>query len=151
ARLVAPVAVVVLAMLLTPMAGASGGTTPDQAAPTTTAGTATPAATCAPMYVDVPCDHLFFGEVRWLAEDGLAGGFPGGTFGPQRVTTRQEMAACLHRAAGRPTGPFPDPGSPDVPPTRPLHLPIAWLATTGLTATPTGADFHPTDPVTRQQ
>ena len=55
-----------------------------------------PAAT-PPAFPDVPTDHPFATAIGWLEDSGIAQGYPDGTFGPSRLTTRQAMAAFLYR------------------------------------------------------
>jgi acetyl esterase/lipase len=109
-------------------------------------------------FLDVPADAPFATDIGWMAALGIAGGYPGPVFEPARPVTRQAMAAFLHRLHDRlaaPTGPHPDPGFADVPPTSPFFEDIAWMAATGITTgfpgpSPETATFRPDEPVTRQ-
>jgi endo-1,4-beta-xylanase len=102
-------------------------------------------------FPDVPPGHPFFAEVTWAAEGGLAQGFDDGRFGPAVGLTRQEVAAFLHRSAGAPAGPFPDPGYPDVPPTHPFADEIAWITSLGLASGFPDGTFRPATTLTRQE
>jgi hypothetical protein len=53
-----------------------------------------PACTEAP-FPDVAADHLFCGEIAWLTENGVAAGYPNGSFGPALRVSRQAMAKFL--------------------------------------------------------
>ena len=52
-------------------------------------------------FSDVPEGHPFYGDIEWMAEEGLTAGIPNkdGTFRyePDRPVTRAELAAFLHR------------------------------------------------------
>lgn len=52
-----------------------------------------------PGFSDVRPGHAFYEEIAWLADTGVTGGFPGGTFRPSAAVTRQAMAAFLQRLA----------------------------------------------------
>jgi hypothetical protein len=51
----------------------------------------------APSFDDVPGSHPFFDEIEWLADTGITGGFPDGTYRPAVVVSRGSMAAFLFR------------------------------------------------------
>jgi hypothetical protein len=53
-------------------------------------------------FPDVPTTSLFFFFVEWLADSGITGGFPDGTFKPGNAVTRQGMAGFLYRAIDGP-------------------------------------------------
>lgn len=99
-------------------------------------------------FTDVPEDHPMGGAIRWMGDRCLSVGYPDGTFRPGAAVTRQALAAQLHRLAGSPPGPFPDPPFVDVPPDHPFRTAIAWMAAEGIAAP--GRRFRPTAPVTRQ-
>jgi len=50
-----------------------------------------------PSFSDVGFEHPFFDEIEWLAGEGLAGGFPDGSFQPTAPLTRQATAAFFFR------------------------------------------------------
>jgi len=67
-------------------------------------------------FTDVAVTHPFAGEIAWLKAQGLAQGWPDGTFRPSVSIERQAMAAFLYRLVNEtdlmptgatPTGPFP--------------------------------------------
>jgi CSLREA domain-containing protein len=109
-------------------------------------------------FPDVPPSHLFFGEIGWMANEGIAAGRPDGTFGPAAPVTRDAMAAFLYRY-WKMQGPFalenvefdyPDPGFSDVPTNHPFHDEIAWMAALGVTTGTGSGVFEPGAPVSRQ-
>lgn len=51
-------------------------------------------------FSDVPDSHPFHDDIGWLADSGVANGFPDGTYHPSDPVTRQAMAAFLRRLAG---------------------------------------------------
>jgi hypothetical protein len=106
-----------------------------------------------PGFSDVPPGHLFFDEIAWLVDEGIATGFPDGTFRPTAPVSRQAMAAFMYRAAGAPDGDDPSCASapfPDVPVSHDFCGEIAWLVGTGVTTGFADGTFQPADPVTRQ-
>jgi hypothetical protein len=104
----------------------------------------------APTFTDVPEDHLFADAIRWLADEGIAGGYDDGTFRPTQAISRQGIAAMFHRAAGEPAAPDDAPTFSDVGPSHPFRPAIAWLAASGITGGYEDGTFRPTEPVTRQ-
>ena len=50
-----------------------------------------------PTFSDVPTSNPFFLEIEWLAAQGIAAGFPNGTFLPQDPVKRQQMANFVYR------------------------------------------------------
>ncbi len=50
-----------------------------------------------PKFTDVASAALFNKEIGWLADSGIAGGWPDGTYRPQSTLTREAMAAFTHR------------------------------------------------------
>jgi len=47
-------------------------------------------------FSDVPADSWYTEAVRWAASRGIAGGYGDGTFGPDDVLTREQLAAILY-------------------------------------------------------
>jgi hypothetical protein len=101
-------------------------------------------------FVDVLPGHTFFDEIEWMGDAGLSGGWPDGTFRPTLPVTREGFAAFLHRAAGPPAGPFPDPGFTDVPIGNPYHTENAWMDATGLTNGFDDGSFRPGGSLARE-
>jgi hypothetical protein len=52
-------------------------------------------------YTDVPTNHTFHDAISALTEAGIASGTGGGLYKPQDPVTRGQMAAFIHRSAGR--------------------------------------------------
>ena len=102
-----------------------------------------------PGFSDVPPSHQFFTAISWLAQSGITGGYADGTFRPAEPLSRQGMAAFLHRMAGSPAGPFPDPGFSDVPPSG-FRTAIWWLAQSGITGGYDDGTFRPGGTLSRQ-
>ena len=127
-----------MAAFLYRQAGAPGGTDP--------ACTADP-------FSDVGVGGLFCGEIAWLADQGIAGGYPDGSFGATRPISRQAMAAFLYRAAN-PGGGDPAPCAvapfPDVAVDSPFCGHITWMAGTGITGGYVDGTFRPANAVSRQ-
>jgi hypothetical protein len=104
----------------------------------------------APSFSDVGSGNPFFDEIEWMNAEGITTGFPGGVFKPTAAVTRQAMSAFMHRLAGSPAGPFPDPGFPDVSPSHPFFLAITWMADEGITEGFDDGTFKPGQNVSRQ-
>jgi hypothetical protein len=104
----------------------------------------------APSFSDVPASSTFFTEIEWMNDAGITTGFPGGLFKPDAAVTRQSMSAFMHRMAGEPPGPFPDPGFTDVGPSNPFFLAISWMADAEVTTGFGDNTYRPGDDVTRQ-
>jgi len=58
---------------------------------------ATLAARPAPAFIDVPIDHWAYGDVTMLVELGLVGGYEDGTYRPDDVVNRGQMAVYIGR------------------------------------------------------
>ncbi|HYF47614.1 MAG TPA: S-layer homology domain-containing protein, partial [Acidimicrobiales bacterium] len=105
-----------------------------------------------PTFVDVPTSNPFFLQIEWMANEGIASGFPGGRFKPLGPVKRQQMANFLHNLAGQPA--FTPPATPtfvDVPTTNPFYLQVEWMAAESIASGFSGGRFEPLDPVKRQQ
>jgi S-layer homology domain len=113
-----------------------------------------PGSSCASApFPDVPSGHAFCADIQWLADEGIAAGYPDGTFRPTALVSRQSMAAFLYRIAGEPTVTLPAPFFSDVPSSQPFYEPIQWLAqaeiATGIPDPPGKPLFRPGEPVSR--
>jgi len=103
-------------------------------------------------FSDVQPGHLFYDDIMWLAENGITGGYPDGTFRPNASVNRDAMAAFLYRmdhdgarAPACTTAAFTD-----VPASHPFCGEIAWLASTGITTGWPDGTFRPSQAVTRE-
>jgi hypothetical protein len=104
-------------------------------------------------FPDVPATHAFCGEIAWLADGEITGGFPDGTYRPQEPVSRQSMAAFLYRFAGLPNGPDPAcsaPSFPDVPVSHPFCGEIDWLVDEDIASGFVDGTFRPGRAVSRQ-
>jgi hypothetical protein len=75
---------------------------------------------------DVPTSHPYRREISWAVSEGIVDGYADGTFRGTAPVTRAAFVAYLHRMAGSPRGPFPDPGLTDVTRAQPFYLEISW-------------------------
>jgi hypothetical protein len=112
-----------------------------------------PDCTTAP-FPDVPLDHPFCGEIAWLTDTGIAGGFPDDTFRPQVTVSRQTAAALLHRfvQVARVDAPPACTSAPypDVAIDHPFCAEIAWLTENEIAGGYPDGTFRPQAPVARQ-
>ena len=53
-------------------------------------------------FTDVPEGQWYSKAVAWAAENGIAGGYGDGRFGPNDLITREQLAAMLYRFGGSP-------------------------------------------------
>lgn len=67
------------------------------AAPEPVAPEPEPALPTEPVFSDVGTDNMFFTEIQWVAQRGIAKGWPDGTFRPQQSVKRDAMAAFVYR------------------------------------------------------
>src|SRR5690606_25762688 len=90
-----------------------------------------PPAPCATRpFPDVPTTSSFCADIEWLVAEGIAGGYPDGTFKPTNPVSRQAMAAFLYRYTGQPepTGACNTSGGfPDVPASHQFCHEIMWM------------------------
>lgn len=114
--------------------------------------------TCVSGFVDVPSDHPFCEQVRWMKTAGVSTGtvLPDGTaeYRPALSVSRRAMAPFLYRTLGSPAFTVPAAATfADVPPGHPFFAEIEWLAARGIstgTPQPTGKPLYkPADPVSR--
>lgn len=88
-------------------------------------------------FIDVPTGYVFYKEIAWLASEGISTGWDVGggkrEYRPFQPVLRDQMAAFLYRAAGKPAY-TPPPTSPfaDVSPGYVFYREIAWLASEGI-------------------
>lgn len=107
-------------------------------------------------FTDVATSHPFCGEIEWMTDQGIAGGYPDGTFRPAALISRQAMSAFLYRLAGSPAGEDPEclgtgePVTIDVPASHPFCGEIAWMLESGITTGYPDGTFRPGANVTRQ-
>jgi hypothetical protein len=102
-------------------------------------------------FPDVPSSHLFFEEISWMIDEGIATGYADGTYRPTATLTRQATAAFLFRLAGEP--PFDPPDVPtfsDIPTTHTFFEQIEWAASVGLVNGYPDGTFRPAGVISRQ-
>jgi len=102
-------------------------------------------------FSDVPKDAPFCGEITWLVNNGVADGYPDGTFKPAAPVTRQAMAAFLRRMGVEgnlpacSVAPFTD-----VPKTNAFCPDITWLVDNEIANGYPDNTFKPATAVSRQ-
>ncbi|QIM18572.1 hypothetical protein G7066_07970 [Leucobacter coleopterorum] len=100
---------------------------------------------------DVPPNHKFYTEIKWMLDNKYATGYADGTFRPAEPVSREATAAFLYRYSGSPaytppkTSPFKD-----VPTTSQFYKQVTWLASKGITTGYADGTFKPKDPVSRE-
>ena len=102
-------------------------------------------------FTDVPRSAMFYREIVWLSQQGIARGWSNGTFRPRESIHRDAIAAFLYRYEGRPsfTPPRRSPFS-DVPRGSPFYAEITWLRSTGLSTGWADGTFRPYADSTRE-
>lgn len=104
-------------------------------------------------FSDTDADAWYAQAVSWAAETGVASGEADGTFGPDALVTREQLAVFLHRFAAPEEGPkdgledYPD-GDAVQPYAREA---MAWALEDRLLAGMVGDAIHPRLPVSRGQ
>jgi hypothetical protein len=120
----------------TPTAESTATPTTSTATPTVIASattTATPPPTpaaCTITFTDVPSEHTFYASVRCLACRGIISGYSDGTFRPDNLVTRSQLAKIVSNAGGfteNPGGQIFE----DVPPGHPFYEWINRLTNRG--------------------
>lgn len=97
-------------------------------------------------------DTIFYKEISWAHEMGIAEGWPDGTFRPYENAKRDAMAAFLYRASGSPS--FTPPArSPFVDVTRTknsiFYKEITWAHSEGITTGWSNRTFQPLSEIKR--
>ena len=140
----------------TPTVTATNTPTVTRTATTTAVHTATATATVTPYcllpFTDVSAEYWAAGYIKWTYCHGIISGYSDGTFRPENLTTRGQVAKMITLAAGWPlTLPAGAPHFSDVPPGSTFYtvIEVAW-AHGSLTGYSDGT-FHPSEPVTRAQ
>ena len=100
-------------------------------------------------FADVPAGAWYEDAAAFVYEAGLMQGTSGTAFSPDRITTRGQIAAILHRLEGEPgagAAPFSD-----VTPESYCAAAAAWAAEEGIVLGYGDGTFRPDVPITRQQ
>ncbi len=109
-----------------------------------------------PTFGDVPTTHTFFGDVEWLAAQGITKGCnppANDQYCPNDPVTRGQMAAFLHRGLSRVLTPDAPLSFTDISGSV-FKADIEWLGSVGVTKgcnPPANDQYCPNDPVTRGQ
>lgn len=106
-----------------------------------------------PPFADVPPDHPFAEAIAWLAETGMAEGYPDGTYRPSAPVSRQAAVAFLYRLyrlLGEPPVEPDEPSFSDVPAGHPFFDAVEWAAAWGMVQGYADGRFRPSAPVSRQ-
>jgi len=98
----------------------------------------------------VSTTHPFFGEICWLTQLGITGGFADGGYHPSDAVSRQAMAAFLYRLALAPPVDAEQAVATDVPLGHPFLREITWLLDEGIATGFGDETYRPLAPVTRQ-
>jgi hypothetical protein len=104
-------------------------------------------------FTDVDKDHPFCPEIKWMADNGIAFGYPDGSYRPLAQVTRQAMAGFIYRLAGSEDGPDPQCTTrpyPDVATTHNFCGEIAWLKAEGIGTGYSDGTFRPGIAISRQ-
>ncbi len=99
-----------------------------------------------PIFRDVPGDHQFAKQIKWLADQRITTGDKAGNFRPKANVSRSDMAAFLYRYAGSPKY-TPKGAEPfaDVNKSTKFYKEIRWMHAEGLTTgvrNPGGKPFY---------
>ncbi|WP_410768770.1 glycoside hydrolase family 3 N-terminal domain-containing protein [Fontibacillus sp. BL9] len=100
-------------------------------------------------YSDVPTTHPFYREIAIAEKNGLASGFPDGTFHPDTAMSRAETAAFLTRAYSLVAGKQPASLTDTV--DHWAAAPILVMSSNGLIGGYTDGTYRPNRPVTRAE
>jgi alpha-tubulin suppressor-like RCC1 family protein len=101
-------------------------------------------------FSDVPLNHPFVNEIRWMRDTGISTGFNDGTYRPSIAVTRQAMSAFMARLAGATLTDCTVAPFTDVATDHPFCREIKWMRDAGIS---TGFDddtYRPSIAVTRQ-
>ncbi len=100
-----------------------------------------------PVFSDVPKGHPYETEILWLHAQGLADGYPDGTFKPTKTVKRQDVAQLLYDYEDASFTPPVKPSFLDVRKTSAAYTAIEWLVAEGLLDD--GVLFLPNAPLDR--
>jgi hypothetical protein len=100
-------------------------------------------------FTDVTPGRFYDIPIGWFLQEGLTTGTSPTTYEPERILTRGELAAFLHRRAGSPDAPLGSATFTDVSPTRYYNEAIGWLFEQGLTTGSSPTTYEPERTLTR--
>jgi hypothetical protein len=101
-------------------------------------------------FPDVPSSAYFAAAVSWMVDEGITTGYEDGTFKPNNVVNRGQLATFLWRLEGQPGG-APRNTFPDVPASAYYHDAVSWMVHRGITTGYADGRFKPNNPVNRAQ
>ena len=104
----------------------------------------------APGFPDVPRTAYFYDAVSWMVQQAITTGYDDGTFKPNNVVNRGQLAAFLWRLEGEPGG-SPRTTFPDVARTAYYHDAVSWMVHRGITTGYVDGTYKPDNPVNRAQ
>jgi PKD repeat protein len=118
---------------------------------------AIPSGPAVPTFSDVPSDHWAYKWIEYTVSQNVVQGYPDGTYRPDQVVDRGQMAVYVTRAvvapsgdAGVPEGP-PDPTFTDVPTGHPYYKWIEFAVDEGIVSGYPDHTYRPAVIVTRDQ
>jgi hypothetical protein len=103
-----------------------------------------------PPFSDVPIDHPFCAEIKWMKDNAISTGFDDGTYRPALDVTRQAMSAFLARVAAATLSNCTSPPFSDVPTSHPFCKEIKWMEYAGISTGFDDGTYRPSIDVTRQ-
>jgi hypothetical protein len=113
--------------------------------------TSTTATTVPPTsFSDVPGTHRYAEDIEWAAAEGIAVGYPDGTFRPSAPVRRDSMSAFMARLAGIVLSPPTEAPFADVPVDHPFAAEIRWMADAGISTGYADGTYRPSATVSRQ-
>jgi hypothetical protein len=104
-------------------------------------------------FEDVAAADPFCSDIEWLVHEGVAGGYPDGTYRPGAPVTRLSMALFLYRLAGSPNGEDPPcfvADFEDISLDHPYCAEVRWLNEEWIAFGYEDGTFRPGEVVTRQ-
>lgn len=101
-------------------------------------------------YSDVSDSYWAYDAIRFVTEEELFQGVPGGGFAPELTMSRAMLATVLYRAAGSPAV-TTSAGFTDVPDGKWYSDAVNWAASKGIVKGVGGSRFAPDDNVSREQ
>jgi subtilisin-like proprotein convertase family protein len=103
-----------------------------------------------PPFSDVPTNHPFCKEIKWMKDEGISTGFQDGTYQPGAAVTRQAMSAFLARLADTSPQACSSPPFADVGATHPFCTEINWMRLYDVSTGFSDGTYKPSQVVTRQ-
>lgn len=102
------------------------------------------------LFVDVKSTDWFYNAVKYAGDNNLFKGTTATTFAPQISMTRSMFVTVLHRLAHEPAASASSVFA-DVPTNQYYSNAVAWANTNRIVSGYSDGQFHPNDPITREQ